>query len=165
MSAKKSRIFVTGLAELDAKIKEIDLKITRKAVLKALRVSANMIKDDIVATSPVDTGAMRDSFVVRAPKRRGALRSRQSRLGPAMQVRVDGKKLYAKYTAAHGGDPPVGADGRAFFYPAMVELGGQDHPPTRWMSKSLYGNQDAAKAIFLYELRAEINKIRPAKVV
>ncbi len=162
--ADPSKLFVTGVPELDLALRKVELRVAKKAVNKALRTTSNTILADAKSRMPIDTGTLHDSLVVRAPRARGATRSRQSRLGPALQVQVDTNLLYRNYVASHGGDPPVGEDGRAFFYPAAIELGSGTKGGLRPMSKALYGNSGFMLSVFTKTLKAALAGEKIARV-
>ena len=57
---------ILGLKELERRLKALPKEVAGKNLLgRALRKSANIIRDDARANAPVDTGILRDSIKVR----------------------------------------------------------------------------------------------------
>lgn len=87
-----------GVKQIERALRELEKKVARQVVAKALRAGAKIIQAEVKAQAPVDTGRTKKALKVRAAKRK------------AGRVRFDVKI----------GDKEF--QGKAF-YPPMVELG------------------------------------------
>jgi len=87
---------VTGVKELDAKLKKLPKKLGRRAVLNALRPAARIIRDDIKNDAPVLTGDHKKSIKV---KTRAAGKSQAN----SIEVFVGGdyKSNWLEYGSVH----------------------------------------------------------------
>ena len=66
---KSTRFTLTGVKEIDKKLKKIGPKISKKIVRKAMRPATKVVRDEAKANCPVDSGTLRQSIKVRAGKR------------------------------------------------------------------------------------------------
>lgn len=144
---------VTGDAALDAALANFDRKIVRKWIRKALRDGAKAVAANYRATVPVDSGAMRDSLIVRS-----ARRLRRGQLGVA--VIVDATRLFAHQLKRRGRGLWYRRKGakntERFFYPAVVELGDRDTPAQRPLRSALYDSENYLRDQFVKDIRAAL---------
>jgi hypothetical protein len=157
-------VFVTGLAQLDAKLAQLEPKLQKKFTRKALRAVAKKVVDAIKAIIQVEAfnkGVLYKAFKVRALKRS------RGRVGVSMFV--DREKLFADYTAAYGHPPnPAKGDEDPFYYLAAIEYGyqrkgGEKVTAIRPMRRGLYDNAEAMKQFFIADIQELISEAASAK--
>lgn len=143
-------VFMTGSAELDIALADLEPKVQRKYGKKALNEAIKIVEADYKELVPVDTGAMRDAIVRRTPKgKRGQMRR-------ALTIT---RESLARQMAKNEG---VDIDQVEFrgFYPAFVELGTSERTPQRPMRDALYGNDAVIRAEFMVQLKKLITDHR-----
>jgi hypothetical protein len=155
-------VVVTGVKELDAKLRTLAPNLQRKFVRGALRNAGKRVQVDfkrIVKAEAYDTGAFRDSTKIKALKRSN------KRIGIAFFT--DTKKMYARRAAKL--DKRTGNTHKVqeFFYPSVIEFGSKDRQPVRPMRRSLYDNEKAITAYFVADLRKFIaeQKVTASKAI
>lgn len=121
-----TEIKITGLAELERKLKALPGKLQGRALGAAMRAGAREIQREIKARAPVDSGALRRNVVQKRGLRKfdGDLSQRQiigvrhgrARVAPSKFTTKSGKTITNKLTAydRRGEDP---------FYFRFQELG------------------------------------------
>jgi hypothetical protein len=155
--AQNKLVFVTGYAQLDAKLRTLPNKLQAKFVRGALRKCAKRVVRD--TQNIVRAEAYNEGVLYRALKVKSLKRSRK-RVGTS--VFIDREKLFAAYTAKYG-HPPHPAKGRSdpFYYPAVVEFGSDTREPVKPMRRALYDNANELRALFAADVRQFIaeNKV------
>lgn len=147
--ASAVKVVVTGNREIDRALKRLENKVRNKAVRKASRNAAKKSLADYKQLVPVASGSMRDAAVVR-----GLRKTKSTRGALGASVIIDRKKLFTFYEARTGRPPGKRkADSEPFFYPTVVEFGLDSKAPESPLRKSVFGNADAIRKIFLNELR------------
>lgn len=61
--------FVTGIAEVDKRLRELPLSLQKKGARKATRRVAKAVQEEALRLVPVKSGALKKSLIVRAAKR------------------------------------------------------------------------------------------------
>jgi HK97 gp10 family phage protein len=100
----KTSVIITGIPQIDRKLKRLPIRIQKKVVRQSIRKSLKVMQAEVVANAPVYTGVTKQNVKVRAVKtrKRGSIE---------LEVKVAGDdKLYK-----------VQANGTKVFYPAIVE--------------------------------------------
>jgi HK97 gp10 family phage protein len=70
MAKKGAQIVVTGHKEIDRKLKKLkEATIGKKCIRPGLRVTAKIVKKEVVRNCPVDTSALKRAIKVKAGKR------------------------------------------------------------------------------------------------
>lgn len=156
-SSEQKLIFVTGLAQLDAKLTGLPSGIQRKFVKGALKKGAKRVAIEakrIIRNEAYDTGTL-----YRSIKARNLKRSRR-RVGVA--IFPDKDKLFANYAAKHDGKPPHPAKGETepFYYFATIEFGDANHEAVRPMRRALYDHANVYVAFFHADIQQFIAENR-----
>lgn len=149
---------MTGYAEIDAKLKELEPKLQKKLTRQALRKGAKLTKDDtqqIIEQETDGEGAYAASFKVQAMKRS------RTRLG--VSVLPDRKKFFAEYEKRYGKQPnPSANETEPFYVPAALEFGYKRGdtfvPPVRAQRRGLYDNKDQVLQNFKSDMRELVNE-------
>jgi HK97 gp10 family phage protein len=141
---KDSVAFITGVKELDAKMRELPRKAQMKYGRKALRTAARLVLEDYKRRVPVDTGSMRDAIRARATKRK--------RGQTGMRLTIDRDRVFELREERSRKPSPRALEDEAFFYPAIVELGDGSHPGKRPLTKALYDSEQRIRSVFVREL-------------
>lgn len=153
-------VIVTGLKQLDDVLAQLEVKVQKKFIRKALRNVAKKVVETakrIVHAEAYDTGTLHDSFKVRALKR--------SRRGIGVAMFVDRDKLFALYESRHGRRPtPRSGEDEPHYYLASIEFGysrpdGTQVPAVRPMRRALYENEDVLKQFFKDDLTELIREL------
>ena len=113
---------IEGALEMERLLKELGPQVAARAGDKALRAAGKVIVDRAKELVPVDTGELRDSITVQAPKRRRRQGERQMLVGferPTSAI----AHLVEFGTAPHGGHP--GTAPHPFMTPALDEKAGE----------------------------------------
>ena len=145
MAAPQTLVFVTGFAQLDAKLRAMPNALQKKFVRGGLRKCAKRVTKEfkqIVHAEAHDTGTLEKAAKPKALKR--------SRTRAGVGVYIDRDKLFAAYAAAHDGKPPHPAAGEKdpFYYPAAIEFGTATQQPVRPMRRALYDHTKAYIDLF-----------------
>lgn len=130
-------LFITGLKEIDRKLRRLEPKVQRKVVRKAMRAGMKIITAAVKAIAPVLSGAMRSKVKTRAAKsrKRGEIR---------IETRIE-----ADDTTKRTSDKT----GKTVFYPAIVEYGHGDIAPDDFMARAFGEKGEAARNAALHELQ------------
>src|SRR6266404_3710442 len=103
MSDEFVTVRITGLAELEANLKELDDTIQTKVVRAAVRAGAEVMRSEIVTLAPKDTGLLAAHFDIKTRKQRGAADAVTALIGPnskqVLYPRDKGKTAGMKRTA------------------------------------------------------------------
>ena len=128
------RIVVTGIRDIDRKLRALGPKVANRVVRRALRNAAKMVRAEVQANAP--EGEARD--LVRSVKVRAGKRSRNK---ISMQVGYD----KSNFT-----NPK--------FVPAFVEYGTSRQPAQGFMRRAYEGKQDAARRQVEAEIRRGVEE-------
>lgn len=157
-------VFLTGLAQLDAKLASLEPKLQKKLARKSLRSIAKKVvaaAKSIVQAEAYNTGALYKNFKVRALKRS------RNRIGTSMFV--DREKLFADYAARYGHTPnPAKGEKEPFYYLAAIEFGyqrpsGEQVEAVRPMRRALYDNANEFKQFFVTDIQELIREAATSK--
>jgi len=116
--AKTGAIIITGVKEIDRRLKTLEQRVQKKVLRQAMRSGMKLVLADARARVPVLSGLTKENLKLRAMKRS---RSRQGLL-----VQVKSAEGLTKTTKA----------GQKFFYPAIVE-----HMPGHAFMRPAYDNK------------------------
>lgn len=151
---------MTGFAEVDAKLKELEPKVQKKFTRQALRKGGKLHKEDTQSIIEQETdgeGAYAASFVVKSMKRS------RSRIG--VSVMPDAKKYFQEYEKRYGKEPnpsPKHDANRPHYVPASLEFGwmsGDTYiPPVRAQRRGLYDNKEKYIGNFRSDMREIISE-------
>ena len=135
--ARSASITVTGIKELDRQLRELDAKLAKTYVRKAMRKSLVPVKDQAKKNAPVDTGHLKKSIKIRAAKR--------------------SRKQFGAVVRAGNQTGNI----RDEFYGGFMEWGyrmrnGKRRQGTRFMKNAAVEKRPAAIAIFRREVQASI---------
>lgn len=101
----KAKIVVTGIEEIDRKLRSLPLRIQKKVCSQAIRGGMKEVYAAVEAEAPVLTGTLKANVVVRAALHR-------KRGDVAIDVRIDANDETKRVS---------GTTGKTAFYPAIVE--------------------------------------------
>lgn len=101
--AKTGAIIITGVKEIDSRLKTLEQRVQKKVLRQAMRSGMKLVLADAKARVPVLSGLIKENLKLRAMKR--------SRSKQGLLVQVKSAEGFTKTTKA----------GRKFFYPAIVE--------------------------------------------
>lgn len=156
-----AQIFVTGVAELDFMLAQMEPKQIRKAVVKATDAVIkhhvmSEYKQNITAAGFRETGATADV----AKKRRARVKRQPGRLVFGSELYIDRVKV-VELRRERGGR--IGHDSKRnedFFHPVAIEFGDESHEPERPLYRALKGNTQKALAEFHKYLRAVLTGVK-----
>lgn len=118
-------IIITGVKEIDRKLKELEPRIQQKVLRQAMRKGMKLVLAQAQAMVPVLSGLTKANLKLKAMKRS---RSRQG-----LNVQVANAEGLTKTTT----------EGEKVFYPAVVEYGDSEHPGHPFM-RPAYDQQGPA---------------------
>jgi HK97 gp10 family phage protein len=101
--AKTGAIIITGVKEIDAKLKTLEQRVQKKVLRQAMRSGMKLVLADAKSRVPVLTGLTKQNLKLRAMKR--------SRSKQGLLVQVKSAEGLTKTTSK----------GEKVFYPAIVE--------------------------------------------
>jgi HK97 gp10 family phage protein len=133
----KTTVIVTGIRDIDRKLKRLPGAVQKKVVRKAMRAGLKVQAAEVKSQVPVDTGLTKSAVKVRAVKRR-------KRGTIEQEVMISGKVAGLVKTSKSGN--------RAF-YPAIVEYGSSAHPPNPFMRRAYESKGEAARQTTMQVLR------------
>ncbi len=143
----KAAFVVTGIKEIDKKLRKLAPAVGKKVVRKSMRAGMKVVAAAAKADVPVDTGLTRANVKVRATKR--------SRKRFGIDVRIRGGDSGLKKPSTTGGKPT--------FYPAVIEYGRKGVAPNPFMRRAYSEKGKIARDITLNELKVgteqEIKKL------
>lgn len=125
-------IQVSGGAELQAKLRKLDLALQKKIVRKALRKAWRPVLAATIAKVPVDTGALRAGIKLRALKARKGNFGVQVMLPRRDELDIDNSSPW--------------------YYPAILEYGHENAAPRPFLRPAFDENRDRALNIFADEV-------------
>jgi hypothetical protein len=131
----KGGVIITGLEEIDRKLKTLPLRIQKKVLRQSMRAGLKIMADEVRTQAPRDKGLLISGIVVRAVKsrKRGSI---------SLEVRIGSKTEGLVKPSAAG---PV-------FYPAIVEY---KHDP--FMRRSFDGKGPQVRAFTIASILAGID--------
>lgn len=130
----KAGIVITGIKDVDKRLKRLEPKIQKKVIRQAMRGGLKTLAALLRSEAPVDTGATKAGIKVRAVKsrRRGTI---------AMEVRIQ-ESPETKRTS--------GKTGETVWYPAILEH------LTHWMARVFDNHGERVRQETLDRLRKGI---------
>lgn len=139
--AAKGLVVITGIREIDRRLKRLEPAVQKKILRKAIRSGLKLVAEEVKARAPVDKGALRKGIKVRACRRRkrGAIEL-EVRIAATDETKRTSKK-----------------SGKTVFYPAIVEYGRNDKlsgsvPPNPFMRQAFEARGEAARQVTLAAL-------------
>lgn len=157
--AAKGAVVVTGDKEIDRALTHFERNLQRKYIRQATRkATKEIVLADFRKRVPVASGAYRDSATVRAIKRS------RKRIGHVLVV--PRKKLEKQYQKRYG-KLPGSLEGREdwFYYPQVIEFGGDEKAGGKAVRKSLYDNAGRVKVEFVQSVRRAIRDVSSVAAV
>lgn len=128
-------MIVTGIDEIDRRLKDLEPKLQRKVIRQAMREGMKLVRDEAKRNAPVRTGMLR-----RAIKVRGATKPRRGVV--QVEVRVGEGDFKGKT-----------------FYAAFVEYGSKDAPGRHYMLNSYVHAGPQAKQAAIAAILRGIDQI------
>jgi HK97 gp10 family phage protein len=140
-------LIVTGIQDIDRRLKTLPMRVQKKVMKQGMRRGLKIIKADIEATAPRETGLMAGNVKVRVLKSR-----KRDRF--ALEVRISGKTAGLKVTTTAG---------KTVFYPAVVEYGHHGVAPNPFMRRSFDREGPVARQVTIQAIRegVEIEASKP----
>lgn len=135
------KIVVTGIREIDRKLRQLGPKLANKIARQALRKGAKRFAGAAKAEAPVGQGPLRAGIKARAGKR--------SRKAISVNVVLGADQF-----------PAAVARSRGFLYPAGVELGepGEGREPDPFMERAFDGNENGVRTQLEKDIRDGIER-------
>lgn len=130
------RLYITGIKQIDRRLKLLPLKVQKKIIRPAIRDGLKLVKAEMAVQAPVDTGLMKKSIKIKAVAKRKVGRI-------AMLVQISGKVAGLVKTSKSG---------KRTFYPAAVEWGSRDHPPNPFGRRAYTGAGPAARDLAMQKI-------------
>lgn len=144
MARKAKFVVVTGVDELDRKLRGLAPKVQRKIVHRAVKAALGPVEAEAKARAPVRTGALR------------------SEIGIARDLRSKSRNVIGYEVVIKGtdGSPMVKhtKDGQRVFVPYAVEFGHSRAPAHPFMRPAFETKGQAARAACIALIRAGIEK-------
>lgn len=141
----KVKVIVTGIRDIDRRLKTLPLrvqkKVTRKAMRDGLKIIAAEMRVQVPSTSGRGTGRTRAAIKVRAKKRK-------KRDVIEMETLISGK-IPGLIVRPKGGGKPT-------FYPAVIEYGRSDMPPNPFGRRTYDAKGASARDTTIQSLRAGV---------
>lgn len=137
------KMSISGGDLLARKLEALPVKTAKKILGRALRDGAKIVQAEMKARAPVRTGRMRKSITVRAQRR-----TRRAEIG--MNVQLD--------TRRHPDLITTTAEGKRYFYPAVVEYGARGRPARPFMRPAFDTAKGRALTAVTNRLKSEIEK-------
>jgi HK97 gp10 family phage protein len=133
-------VVVTGIKDIDRKLKFLPGRIQKKVLRQAMREGLKVMAAEVKAQVPVDTGLTKKNVRVRAVKKK-----RRDEI--QLEVRVGGDEELYKTSAKTG---------TTVFYPALVEYGRKNVPPNPFMRRAFEAKGEIARQVTIDEIRAGV---------
>jgi len=127
-------IVVTGVREIDRKLKTLEPRVQRKVLRQAMRSGMKVVLQDALMRVPVLTGLLKKNIKLRAMKRK------RNRVVLLVQVRSDPGLI------------KVSKAGVRYFYPTAVEFGHGSVPPHPFMRPAYDLQGPQARDTTMHEL-------------
>lgn len=123
---------IKGLKEVIKNLKELEPKVQKKVVRKALREGTKIVQKEMQGEAPTDTGALKKSIKVRAGK--------QKKHSLSVKVETDKSQFPDQY------------------YSAFVEFGTSKQPAQHFMENAFKAKEDEARQRMVEALKDGIEK-------
>lgn len=146
MAGRQATVWVTGIPELDAKLRSLEPKLAKKIYRRSVRKAAKPVLDTARSLAPVESGDLKRSLKIRAMKR-----SRRNKHIVGVQV-VTGKEWFK-------GDQ---------FYAAFIEFGAPGHKffgkgdaplePKPFMRPAHDANGSKVAEVFVSSMRQDLEE-------
>lgn len=133
---------ITGVAEIDRKLKGLVPKLQKKALRQSIRAGLKIVQREVKAQAPVDTGLMKSKVKVRATKSK-----RKNNIGA--EVRIGSDEGLVKTSKG----------GKRAFYPAVVEFGSARVPANPFMRRAYESKGEEARQITMMRLLLAIEAL------
>jgi len=140
MKGIKGAIVVTGITEIDKKLKTLEPRLQKKVIRQSMRSGMKLVLQDAVQRVPFLSGLLKRNIKLRAMKRK------RNRIGLLVEVKSD-PGFYKHY-----------GQGQVAWYPASVEYGHGTVPPHPFMRPAFDTKGGSAKEKTLHELLEGINR-------
>lgn len=141
MAAGRQLVVVTGIKEIDRRLRKLQPARQKAALRSAMRSGLKIVASATKAEAPVWTGTMKKNIKVRAAgkRRRGTIE---------LEVRVASNDETKRTTKK----------GQTVFYPAVVEYGKKGTPPNPFMRRAFEATGERARKTTLAALRANVER-------
>jgi len=132
----KQSIIITGIPQIDRRLKQLEPKIQKKVIRKSMRDGMKLVATEVKGQVPIETGLTKSNVLTRAvkKKKRGSIE---------IEVRIAGGNTGLVKT--YGGD-------KRAFYPAIVEYGRQGVAPNPFMRRSFAAKGEAARQVTIQSI-------------
>jgi HK97 gp10 family phage protein len=137
MGIDRKSIVITGLKQVDKRLRTLEPRVQKKVIRQAMRKGLKVLAAAVKAEAPVLTGTMRDNVKVRAVKsrRRGSIQ---------LEVRIEANDE-TKHTSPK--------TGKTVFYAAVVQYG-----PDPFMERAFDSAGERARQVALKALLGGIER-------
>ena len=135
----KTTVIVTGISDIDKRLKTLPLRIQKKVVSQSMRAGLAGVKSEVQSQVPVKSGLTRSQVKIRAVKRK----------------RRDIIELEVRIGGGESGEGLIKTtkSGKRTFYPAVVEY---KHDP--FMRRAFEASGDAARGVTIQLLRDGVER-------
>ena len=134
------RIIVTGVADIDRKLRRLPGVLGRKVLVRSMRNGMKIVKSEAETQVPVDSGLTKENIKLRALKRK------RTRIG--LEVRVGTAPGLVKTSAA----------GKRTFYPAVVEYGAKGRQANPFMRRSYVAAGTPARDTTIHDIKVGLDR-------
>jgi HK97 gp10 family phage protein len=124
-----------ALAELHSRLKEVEAKIAKKALRNAARKAMSIVRAEVKANAPRDTGLLKAHF--------------------SLLTTIRGGAVYAKVGVRGGGK----MNPETPYYFRMIEFGTQHQPANPFMLPALEKNAQAVADTVADELKKALDRL------
>lgn len=139
----KNAIIITGIRDIDKKLRTLEPRLQKKVLRQAMRSGLKVQAAEVKAQAAVDTGLMRSSVKVRAVKRkkRGSI---------SLEVAISAKTDGLVKQSANGGA----------FYPAIEQYGSekQGRAADPFATRAFESKGEASRQVTIAQIRAGIER-------
>lgn len=146
MAGRQATVWVTGIPELDAKLRTIEQRLAKKIYRRSVRKAAKPVLDTARSLAPVESGDLKRSLKIRAMKR-----SRRNKHQVGVQV-VTGKEWF-KGDQFYAAFIEFGAPGHKFFGKGEAPL-----EPKPFLRPAADANKSKVADVFRAEMRRELEE-------
>lgn len=175
------------MEDLDRALRNLEPKLQKKHIKKACRAAAKTVHAKIKTLTPVDSGAMRESFSVRTTSKKIKAETGHVKQGTnsktgftykfavkkvvaeefGAKVEISRKSLAKQSTklVKKGKRHVAYRDNDKYFYPAFVELGGRGEAGQKPMRTALKQAEAEAMGIFASEMRKFVAETKPTQAI
>ncbi len=138
----KASLVITGVKEIDRRLKRLEPAVQRRVVRGAMRRGLAIIKAEIEAEAPSDSGDTRRNVKVRAVKRR-------KRGSIELEARIEAVDQLKRTS---------GKTGKTVFYPAVVQYGSDEQDANDFMTRAYDQKGEMARMVTLNKLRQGVEE-------